>query len=153
MRCPFCGYPESKVVDSRPTDESSSIRRRRECLSCSKRFTTYETVESLPLVVVKKDGGRETFDRNKILNGLVKACEKRPVPIAVLEKAASDIEQQLLNSLNREIKTEYIGELVMEKLKDIDEVAYVRFASVYRQFKDINTFMSELSKLLGNHIK
>jgi transcriptional repressor NrdR len=153
MRCPFCGYPESKVVDSRPTDESSSIRRRRECLSCAKRFTTYETVESLPLVVVKKDGGRETFDRNKILNGLVKACEKRPVPIAVLEKAASDIEQQLLNSLNREIKTEYIGELVMEKLKDIDEVAYVRFASVYRQFKDINTFMSELSKLLGNHIK
>ena len=153
MRCPFCGYPESKVVDSRPTDESSSIRRRRECLSCGKRFTTYETVESLPLVVVKKDGGRETFDRNKILNGLVKACEKRPVPIAVLEKAASDIEQQLLNSLNREVKTEYIGELVMEKLKDIDEVAYVRFASVYRQFKDINTFMSELSKLLGNQIK
>lgn len=153
MRCPFCGYPESKVVDSRPTDESSSIRRRRECLSCGKRFTTYETVESLPLVVVKKDGGRETFDRNKILNGLVKACEKRPVPIAVLEKAASDIEQQLLNSLNREVKTEYIGELVMDKLKDIDEVAYVRFASVYRQFKDINTFMSELSKLLGNQIK
>jgi len=153
MRCPFCGYPESKVVDSRPTDESSSIRRRRECLSCGKRFTTYETVESLPLVVVKKDGGRETFDRNKILNGLVKACEKRPVPIAVLEKAASDIEQQLLNSLNREVKTDYIGELVMDKLKDIDEVAYVRFASVYRQFKDINTFMSELSKLLGNQIK
>ena len=153
MRCPFCGYPESKVVDSRPTDESSSIRRRRECLTCGKRFSTYETVESLPLVVVKKDGGRETFDRNKILNGLVKACEKRPVPIAVLEKAASDIEQQLLNSLNREVKTEYIGELVMEKLKDIDEVAYVRFASVYRQFKDINTFMSELSKLLGNQIK
>ena len=153
MRCPFCGYPESKVVDSRPTDESSSIRRRRECLSCGKRFTTYETVESLPLVVVKKDGGRETFDRNKILNGLVKACEKRPVPIAVLENAASDIEQQLLNSLNREVKTDYIGELVMDKLKDIDEVAYVRFASVYRQFKDINTFMSELSKLLGNHIK
>ena len=153
MRCPFCGYPESKVVDSRPTDESSSIRRRRECLSCGKRFTTYETVESLPLVVVKKDGGRETFDRNKILNGLVKACEKRPVPIAVLEKAASDIEQQLLNSLSREVKTDYIGELVMEKLKDIDEVAYVRFALVYRQFKDINTFMSELSKLLGNQIK
>jgi len=153
MRCPFCGYPESKVVDSRPTDESSSIRRRRECLSCGKRFTTYETVESLPLVVVKKDGGRETFDRNKILNGLVKACEKRPVPIAVLEKAASDIEQQLLNSLNREVKTDYIGELVMDKLKDIDEVAYVRFASIYRQFKDINTFMSELSKLLGNQIK
>ena len=153
MRCPFCDFEESKVVDSRPTEEGGAIRRRRECLSCGKRFTTYETVESLPLVVVKKDGGRETFDRNKILNGLVKACEKRPVPIAVLEKAASDIEQQLLNSLNREVKTEYIGELVMEKLKDIDEVAYVRFASVYRQFKDINTFMSELSKLLGNQIK
>jgi len=153
MKCPFCGYPESKVVDSRPTDEFNSIRRRRECLSCTKRFTTYETVESLPLVVIKKDGGRETFDRSKILNGLVKACEKRPVPIAVLEKTASDIEQHLLNSLNREVKAEYIGELVMDKLKEIDEVAYVRFASVYRQFKDINTFMSELSKLLGKQIK
>ncbi|MBQ7624956.1 MAG: transcriptional repressor NrdR [Clostridia bacterium] len=150
MRCPFCSFAESKVVDSRPTDEGNSIRRRRECLSCGKRFTTYETVESLPLVVIKKDGSRETFDRNKILNGMVKACEKRQVPLATLEAATADIEQQLLNSLNREVKTEYVGELVMEKLKDIDEVAYVRFASVYRQFKDINTFMSELSKLLGN---
>lgn len=153
MKCPFCSYAESKVVDSRPTDEGNSIRRRRECLACAKRFTTYETVESLPLVVIKKDGSRETFDRNKLLNGMVKACEKRQVPLATLEAATSDIEQQLLNSLNREVKTEYIGELVMDKLKDIDEVAYVRFASVYRQFKDINTFMSELSKLLGSTSK
>lgn len=148
MRCPFCSHFESKVVDSRPTDEGSSIRRRRECLACGKRFTTYETIESLPLVVIKKDGSRQTFDRNKILNGLVKACEKRPVPLSVLETAVAEIEQQLLNSLNREVNSEYIGELVMEHLKEIDEVAYVRFASVYRQFKDINTFMSELSKLL-----
>ena len=149
-KCPFCAYLESKVVDSRPTDEGSSIRRRRECLNCGKRFTTYETVESIPLVVVKKDGTREAFDKNKVLNGLVKACEKRPVPIVVLEKAVGDIEQQLLNLLNREVKSEYIGELVMEQLKEIDEVAYVRFASVYRQFKDINTFMDELNKLLSN---
>lgn len=148
MRCPFCSHFESKVVDSRPTDEGSSIRRRRECLACGKRFTTYETIESLPLVVIKKEGSRQTFDRNKILNGLVKACEKRPVPLSVLETAVAEIEQQLLNSLNREVNSEYIGELVMEHLKEIDEVAYVRFASVYRQFKDINTFMSELSKLL-----
>lgn len=148
MRCPFCSHFESKVVDSRPTDEGSSIRRRRECLACGKRFTTYETIESLPLVVIKKDGSRQTFDRNKVLNGLVKACEKRPVPLSVLETAVAEIEQQLLNSLNREVNSEYIGELVMEHLKEIDEVAYVRFASVYRQFKDINTFMSELSKLL-----
>lgn len=148
MRCPFCSHFESKVVDSRPTDEGSSIRRRRECLACGKRFTTYETIESLPLVVIKKDGSRQTFDRNKVLNGLVKACEKRPVPLSMLETAVAEIEQQLLNSLNREVNSEYIGELVMEHLKEIDEVAYVRFASVYRQFKDINTFMSELSKLL-----
>lgn len=148
MKCPFCSYGESKVVDSRPTDEGNSIRRRRECLQCSKRFTTYETVESLPMVVVKKDGSREAFDRNKILNGLMKACEKRPVPMEVLEKTASDIEQQLLNSLSREVKTDSVGELVMEALKNIDEVAYVRFASVYRQFKDIDSFMSELNKLL-----
>lgn len=148
MRCPFCAHPESKVVDSRPTDEGSSIRRRRECLACGKRFTTYETIESVPLVVVKKDGSRESFDRNKILNGLVRACEKRPVPLQTLEDATSDIEQQLLNSLNREIKSVYIGELVMDALKEIDQVAYVRFASVYRQFQDIDSFMSELNKLL-----
>ncbi|MEA4921142.1 MAG: transcriptional regulator NrdR [Clostridiaceae bacterium] len=148
MKCPFCGYTESKVVDSRPTDEGNSIRRRRECLSCASRFTTYETVESLPIIVVKKDGSRETFDRSKILSGLVKACEKRQVPLSRLEKAVADIEQTISNSLTREVKSEYIGELAMNELKQIDEVAYVRFASVYRQFKDINTFMDELSKLL-----
>jgi transcriptional repressor NrdR len=148
MKCPYCSHSESKVVDSRPTDEGASIRRRRECLACGKRFTTYETVESLPMVVVKKDGSRETFDRTKILTGMLKACEKRPVPIARLERAAGDIEQRLLNALSREVKTDYIGELVMEHLRAIDEVAYVRFASVYRQFKDIDHFMAELNKLL-----
>ena len=149
MKCPFCGYTESKVVDSRPTDECSSILRRRECLSCGSRFTTYETVEYLPVIVVKKDGSREAFDRSKLLGGLVKACEKRPVPLALLEKAVADIEQTISNSLNREVRSEHIGELAMEHLKQIDEVAYVRFASVYRQFKDINTFMEELNKLLA----
>ncbi len=149
MRCPYCAYSESKVIDSRPTDESNSIRRRRECLSCGKRFTTYETVESLPLVVVKKDGSRQSFDRNKILNGLLRACEKRPVSLETLEKAVTDIEQQLLNSMEREIPSEHIGELVMEQLKHIDQVAYVRFASVYRQFKDIDSFMEELNRLLA----
>lgn len=148
MRCPYCGCPESKVVDSRPADEGTSVRRRRECLECAKRFTTYETVESLPLVVIKKDGSRQTFDRNKVLAGLVKACEKRAVPLSTLEQIAEDIEQQIQNTLSREVCSEYIGELVMEHLKDVDEVAYVRFASVYRQFRDINTFMEELSKLL-----
>lgn len=149
MRCPFCGYSESKVIDSRPADEGSSIRRRRECLSCRKRFTTYETVESVPLVVVKKDGSRQSFDRSKILGGLIKACEKRPVPLETLEKAVTDIEQKLLGSMEREIPSERVGELVMEQLKTIDQVAYVRFASVYRQFQDIDSFMAELNKLLG----
>ena len=149
MRCPYCGFMESKVMDSRPTDEGESIRRRRECMGCSKRFTTYETIESLPLVVIKKDGSREAFDRGKLIKGLVKACEKRPVPLTTLENTALEIEQVLQNSLEREIVSEQIGELVMSYLKDIDEVAYVRFASVYRQFKDINTFMSELNKLLS----
>ena len=149
MRCPYCAYPESKVIDSRPTDEGSSIRRRRECLSCGKRFTTYETVESVPLVVVKKDGSRQSFDRQKILNGLVKACEKRPVSLEVLEKTVAEIEQRLLNSMDREIPSDRVGELVMDALKEIDQVAYVRFASVYRQFKDIDSFMAELNKLLG----
>lgn len=148
MRCPFCFEPDSKVVDSRPTDEGSSIRRRRECLSCGKRFTTYETVESLPLVVVKKDGSRQSFDRSKLLSGMVKACEKRPVPLPRLEQASGEIEQQLLNSLTHEVRSDQIGELVMEQLKQIDEVAYVRFASVYRQFKDIDSFMEELNKLI-----
>lgn len=149
MRCPYCGFFESKVIDSRPTDESNSIRRRRECLSCGKRFTTYETVESVPLVVVKKDGSRQSFDRSKILGGLIKACEKRPVPLETLEKAVTDIEQKLLGSMEREIPSERVGELVMEQLKTIDQVAYVRFASVYRQFQDIDSFMAELNKLLG----
>ena len=149
MRRPYCGFSESKVIDSRPTDESNSIRRRRECLSCGKRFTTYETVESVPLVVVKKDGSRQSFDRSKILGGLIKACEKRPVPLETLEKAVTDIEQKLLGSMEREIPSERVGELVMEQLKTIDQVAYVRFASVYRQFQDIDSFMAELNKLLG----
>ena len=151
MKCPYCGYSESKVIDSRPADENSSIRRRRECLSCGKRFTTYETVESLPMVVVKKDGSRQSFDRNKILNGMVRACEKRPVPLAELEKIAEEIEQDLQNSMEREISTEAIGEKVMERLRNVDQVAYVRFASVYRQFKDIDTFMTELNKLLADN--
>ncbi len=149
MRCPYCGYQESKVIDSRPAEEGSTIRRRRECLSCQKRFTTYEIMERLPIVVIKKDGSRQTFDRMKLLNGMLRACEKRPVSMAVLENAADEIEQELQNELEREINTKDIGELVMDKLKNIDEVAYVRFASVYRQFKDINTFMQELNKLLG----
>ena len=148
MKCPYCGFKESKVVDSRPAEEGHSIRRRRECLSCSKRFTTYETVESLPMVVVKRDGSRQTFDRRKLVNGMLRACEKRPVSVAQLEKLGEEIEQELQNSLEREISTEHVGELVMDKLKGVDEVAYVRFASVYRQFKDINTFMRELNKLL-----
>ena len=149
MKCPYCSYEESKVVDSRHSEDGASIRRRRECLSCNKRFTTYETVESLPIVVVKKDGRRQTFDRNKVLNGMVRACEKRPVPIAKLETAASEIEAIVQNSLEREVDSDYIGTLVMERLKPLDEVSYVRFASVYRQFKDINSFMDELTKILA----
>ena len=148
MKCPYCGYSESKVVDSRHSEDGTSIRRRRECLSCQKRFTTYETVESLPIVVVKKDNSREPFDRNKILNGMLRACEKRPVALAKLEEATDAIEQIIQNSLDREVSTTQIGELVMERLKPLDEVAYVRFASVYRQFKDINSFMRELNKIL-----
>ena len=151
MKCPYCGYKESKVVDSRPAEEGSSIRRRRECLSCGKRFTTYETVESLPMVVVKKDGSRQSFDRRKVLGGMIRACEKRPVPLAELEKIAEEIEQDLQNSMEREISTEAIGEKVMERLRNVDQVAYVRFASVYRQFKDIDTFMTELNKLLADN--
>ncbi len=150
MKCPFCGQLDSKVVDSRPADEGASIRRRRACLACNKRFTTYETMESLPLVVVKKDGSRQSFDRTKMMSGLIRACEKRPVPFSTLENAANEIEQVLQNEMEREISSSEVGELVMERLKAIDEVAYVRFASVYRQFKDINTFMSELNKLLAD---
>ena len=150
MKCPYCGYLESKVVDSRPADEGASIRRRRECLSCHKRFTTYETMESLPLMVIKKDGSRQSFDRGKVLGGLIRACEKRPVSYQTLEGLVTEIEQVLQNQMDREISSAQIGELVMERLKKLDEVAYVRFASVYRQFKDINTFMAELNNLLKN---
>ena len=148
MKCPFCGFEESKVIDSRPTDEGQRIRRRRECLDCGKRFTTYEIIESLPIIVIKKDKSREAFNRDKLMTGLLRACEKRPVSIDTLDNMIDEIETVLQNSLDREVSSEKIGELVMEKLKTIDEVAYVRFASVYRQFKDVNTFMRELSKLL-----
>ncbi len=148
MKCPFCEYAESKVIDSRPTDEGEAIRRRRECLSCGKRFTTYEKVETIPLMVVKKDKSRQMFDRDKLLNGIMRACEKRPVSTAQMEHMVSEIENTAQNLLEREVTTEKIGEMVMEKLKDVDEVAYVRFASVYRQFTDVNTFVEEVNKLL-----
>lgn len=151
MRCPFCSHSESKVIDSRPAEEGTTIRRRRECLACGKRFTTYEIMERLPLLVVKRDGSRQSFDRAKLYNGMVKACEKRPVPVDAIERIVDEIEQELQSSLEREVSSEVIGEMVMEHLKDLDEVAYVRFASVYRQFKDINTFLEELNKLLKEH--
>ncbi len=150
MRCPYCGYSESKVIDSRPTDEGERIRRRRECLKCTKRFTTYEVIETVPVVVIKKDRSREAFDRNKLLNGLLRACEKRPVSLDTLEHIVDEIENMLQNSLDREVPSSLIGKYAMEKLKDVDEVAYVRFASVYRQFKDINTFMDELNRMIKN---
>ena len=152
MKCPFCGFSESRVVDSRPAEEGTTIRRRRECLSCQKRFTTYETMERLPLIVIKRDGSRQKFDKQKLITGMLRACEKRPVPIAGLQAVADEIEQELQNSLEREIKTTDVGEMVMSKLKSLDEVAYVRFASVYRQFRDINTFMEELNKLLSDDV-
>ena len=148
MKCPYCGHLESKVVDSRPSDEGASIRRRRECLDCHKRFTTYETVETLPLIVIKKDGSRQTFDRDKLLGSMLKACEKRSVPLTKLEEIAREIEQSLQNDMEREVSSAVVGERVMQRLKEVDEVAYVRFASVYRQFRDIGTFMEELEKLL-----
>lgn len=148
MKCPFCGYTESKVIDSRPAEEGATIRRRRECLACARRFTTYEIIERMPLVVVKRDGSRQSFDKVKLINGMVRACEKRPVSLSKLEQIADDIEQELQSHLEREISTVDVGEMVMARLKEVDEVAYVRFASVYRSFKDINTFMDELSKLL-----
>ena len=148
MKCPYCSFEESKVIDSRPTDEGERIRRRRECLNCQKRFTTYEIIESLPIIVIKKDKSREPFNREKVLNGIMRACEKRPVSLDTIEKIVDDIEVSISNSLDREVSTRKIGELIMDKLKNVDEVAYVRFASVYRQFKDINTFMEELNNLL-----
>ena len=149
MKCPFCGFEESKVIDSRPAEDGEKIRRRRECIKCARRFTTYEIIESVPIVVVKKDNSREVFDRQKLFNGLLRACEKRPVSTEVIDNAVREIEFAIQNSLDREVTSIQIGELAMEKLKQIDDVAYVRFASVYRQFKDINTFMDELSKILS----
>ena len=151
MKCPFCSYSESKVIDSRPAEEGATIRRRRECLACKKRFTTYEIIERLPLVVIKRDGSRQSFDRVKLINGMVRACEKRPVSLAQLEAIADDIEQELQSHLEREVSTAEIGEMVMSHIRSVDEVAYVRFASVYRSFKDINTFMEELTKLLSEN--
>ena len=149
MKCPYCGELESKVIDSRPTEDGEKIRRRRECLRCGKRFTTYEIVETGPLMVIKKDRSRQVFDRQKLLGGMLRACEKRPVSYEMLERAVDNIEQSLLNSYEREVTSIHIGELAMEELKKIDEVAYVRFASVYRQFSDLNTFMNELKEMLS----
>ncbi|MBI6873964.1 transcriptional regulator NrdR [Clostridium aciditolerans] len=150
MRCPYCGYGESKVVDSRSTEDDMSTRRRRECLSCSKRYTTYEKVDNIPILVIKKNMNREYFDRTKIINGLIKACQKRPVSRQQIENIADEIEKKINNKMFTEVGSEYIGELIMENLKKLDEVAYVRFASVYRQFKDINTFMEEIKNLIQN---
>lgn len=150
MKCPFCSFEESKVIDSRPTDEGERIRRRRECLKCSKRFTTYEVIETVPVVVIKKDNSRQPFDRNKLLNGFLRACEKRPISIDVLEDLVDEIEASLQNSMDREVTSVSIGNLAMEKLRNLDEVAYVRFASVYRDFKDINSFVDELDKMIKN---
>ncbi len=151
MKCPFCENEETKVVDTRPTDEGHTIRRRRECINCGKRFTTYEKIENMQLIVVKKDKTREVFDRAKMLNGIIRACEKRPVSLKEIERITDNIEKKLQNSLENEITSDRIGELVMEELKNLDDVAYVRFASVYRQFKDINTFMDELKKLINGN--
>ncbi len=147
MKCPYCEYEDSKVVDSRPTDDNQSIRRRRECIECGKRFTTYERIEKAPIVVVKKDGTRQSYDRSKLLNGMIRACEKRPVSLSRLEDSVDNIEKKIYNSLEREIKSEDIGEMVMTELKEIDEISYVRYASVYRQFKDINSFMVEIMNI------
>ena len=149
MKCPFCEYPDTKVIDSRHTEEGHAIRRRRECDQCNKRFTTYEKIEEMTLMVVKKDGRREPFDRGKVLSGIIKACEKRPVPMAEIERIVNEIERGLNNMMEKEVNSAFIGELIMEKLKDVDEVAYVRFASVYRQFTDVNTFVAEVEKLLS----
>jgi len=149
MKCPFCGHIEDKVIDSRSSSEDKSVRRRRECIECKRRFTTYEYIEEIPLMVIKKDGSREAFDRNKIISGILKACEKRPVSMEKVEAMVDKVEKELQKSFDKEIKAEEIGELVMDSLHKLDEVAYVRFASVYRQFKDINQFMKELKDLLG----
>lgn len=147
MKCPYCSYLESKVIDSRPTEEGRSIRRRRECISCGKRFTTYEKIEEVPLIVVKKDGNRQTYDRNKLLNGIIKSCEKRPVTVMDMENIVDTVEKKMSNSLDKEVTSIDIGEIVMDELKKVDEVSYVRFASVYREFKDVDSFMEELKKI------
>lgn len=151
MKCPYCEFEETKVIDTRPTDEGQTIRRRRECINCGKRFTTYEKIENIQLIVVKKDKTREAFNRTKILNGIIKACEKRPVSLRDIEAITDSIERKLQNAMENEITTDQIGEMVMDELKNLDDVAYVRFASVYRQFKDINTFMDELKKIMNNN--
>ncbi len=151
MKCPFCNYEESKVIDTRTTDDGNKIRRRRECLSCKKRFSTYEIIETIPIIVVKKDGKRETFDRNKLFRGLLKSCEKRPVKLETLENAVDQIESALQSSQDNEVQSDVIGEYAMKYLREIDQVAYVRFASVYRQFKDIDSFKEELEKLFDNN--
>jgi transcriptional repressor NrdR len=148
MKCPFCNHSETKVLDSRPTEDNASIRRRRECFNCLKRFTTYENVEDIPVYVIKKDGKREAFNKRKIMTGILKSCEKRPVSLGEIERIVDEIEKQIYNTMEQEIISTNIGELVMEKLKKLDDVAYVRFASVYKQFKDINTFIDELQKIL-----
>jgi transcriptional repressor NrdR len=149
LKCPYCSYEESKVVDSRSTEDNMSIRRRRECLNCNKRYTTYEKIEDIPILIIKKDSSREFFDKSKIINGLIKACQKRPVSRMQIEMIANEVEKKISNEMLTEIKSDYIGEMIMESLKNIDEVAYVRFASVYRQFKDVNTFMEEIKKLMS----
>ena len=148
MKCPYCGEEDTKVIDSRPADDNSSIRRRRHCLKCNRRFTTYEKVESIPLVVIKKDDSRETYDRSKIEAGIFRSCHKRPVSVDEMNKLIDEIENEIFNKEDKEIPSSVIGEIVMDKLKSLDAVAYVRFASVYREFKDVNTFMSELKKLI-----
>lgn len=149
MKCPYCLYPESKVIDSRPADDGQRIRRRRECIKCAKRFTTYEAIEGQPVIIIKRDKSRQVFDRTKLLSGMLRACEKRPVSLEALENAIDEIESQLQNSLEKEVPSVTIGEMALEKLKSIDEIAYVRFASVYRDFKDIESFMAELKQLLN----
>ena len=148
MKCPFCGDQESKVVDSRRSEDGNSIRRRRECIACQRRFTTYEIIESLPIIVVKRDGTRQSFDRNKILNSMVRAFDKRQVDMADLDRITTEIEQTIQNTLDREVSTDKIGEMVMSRLKPLDEVAYIRFASVYRRFQDVSSFMHEITKFL-----
>lgn len=148
MKCPFCSFNESKVVDSRSTDDNTTIRRRRECLKCSKRYTTYEKIEDIPILVIKKDMTRENFNKEKIVNGLIIACQKRPVSRGQIENIANDIEKAISNQMIAEVQSQTIGEMIMDRLKEIDEVSYVRFASVYRQFKDINTFMEEINRLM-----